>query len=164
MFSSKERAFNQGLEQGRKEVEEKYQTKIEELFPSPPEPEEIFSISGEIKEIEEKTLTLETTYYPANPLEETKTEMKTVKIAEATEFIKQVQKPMEEFIKEEEAYRKAIEENPETIISPPEPFKELSISFSDLKAGERVTIETEQNIKGKTEFEAKKIVLWTAPE
>jgi len=163
-FSSQEKAFNQGLDQGRKEIEEKYQTKIEELYPTVPEPEEIFSVSGEIKEIKDETLTVETTYYPVNPFEETKTETKTVRITEATEFVKQVQKSPEELEKEGEAFRKAMEETPEAAILPPEPFKELTISFSDLKVGDRITIEAEENIKGKTEFGAKKIILWTAPE
>jgi len=163
-FSSQEKAFNQGLDQGRKEIEEKYQTKIEELYPTQPEPEEIFSVSGEIKEIKDETLTVETTYYPVNPFEETKTETKTVRITEATEFVKQVQKSPEELEKEGEAFRKAMEETPEAAILPPEPFKELTISFSDLKVGDRITIEAEENIKGKTEFGAKKIILWTAPE
>ena len=163
LFSSQEKAFNQGLEQGRKEIEEKYQTKIEELFPSEPEPEEIFSVSGEIKEVKDKILTLETTFYPVNPLEESKTEIKTVEITEATELVKQVQKSPEELEIEEEAFRETMEENPEAEISSPLPYEEFTISFSDLKVGDKITVEAEENIKEKTEFTAKKIVLWTAP-
>lgn len=163
-FSSQEKVYNQGLEQGIKEVEEKYQTKIEKLFPTPPEPEEIFSISGEIKEIKDETLTVETTFYPANPLQESKIEAKTVRITEATKFVKQVQKSPEELEIEGEAFRKAMEESPEAAILPPELFKELTISFSDLKVGDKIATEAEENIKGKTEFGAKKIVLWIAPK
>ena len=152
--------LNQGLEQGRKEIEEKYQTKIEELYPALSEPEEIFSVGGEIKEIKDKTLILEIGTPAANPFEEPKTETKIVKIIEATEFVKAVQKSPEEMVKEQEDFLEAKKENPEVEILPVESFKkERSILFSDLKVGNIIKVETEENVKGKTEFTAKKIIL-----
>lgn len=153
---------NQGLKQGKKEIEEKYQSKIEELYPTPPEPEEVFSFSGEIKEIKDKTLTVETPLPAANPFEEPKTEIKTVGITETTEFVKAIERSPEELAKKEESLRKAIKENPD---SPLEFFKkEVPILFSDFKAGNTITAETDENIKGKTEFTAKKIRMLILPK
>jgi len=150
----------QGLKQGREEVEEKYQAKIEELYPSSPEPEEIFSVSGEIKEVKDKVLTLELTFSPANPFQELRTETRLVKITETTEFVKAVEKSAKEIAKEEEAISKAREESPGVEPSPLEPFKkEQTISLSDLRIGNTVFAETDENIKGKTEFTARRIIL-----
>jgi len=159
LHSGHKKAYNQGLEQGRQEVKEKYQSKIEELFPTPPEPEKIFLVSGKIKEIKDKNLTLERTIPPINPFEEPKTEIKKVKITPGTEIVKRVEKSPEELEIEEKAFRKAIEENPKIPISPPDIFKETTISLSSLKVGDVITIEAEENIKDKTEFSAKKISL-----
>jgi len=148
---AKNQAYQLGLEKGKAEIEEKYQTKIEEIFPSMPESEEIFSVSGKIEEIKEKTLVLEETIYPANPFEEPEKRKWQVKITDSTELVKRVEKTSEEIAKE-----MGITEEP--IL----PFKEVEIEFSELKVGQEVMVESEENIKGKTEFEAKKIILQPA--
>lgn len=151
---------NQGLKQGKKEVEEKYQSKIEELYPTPPEPEEVFSFSGEIKEIKDKTLTVETPLPAANPFEEPKTEIKTVGITKTTEFVKAAEKSREEIAEERVAILEAQKENSKLEISPLELYKkEVPILFSDFKVGDTIVAETDENIKGKTEFTAKTIML-----
>lgn len=151
--------FNSGLKQGEQKIEEKYQTKIEEIFPSEIEPEEIFSIWGEIQEVKENGLIVKAIFRSANPFEEEKTELKTVNFAENTLIVKQVEKSPQEMTTEEKAFEKAIRENPDSNIFPPEFFNEVSISFSDLKIGNNIGVESEENIKGKTEFTANKIIL-----
>jgi len=142
-----QKGLEKGLAQGREEVEEKYQKKIAEAFPSLPEPEEIYSVSGEIVAIENKILTLKETIYPSNPLEEVKERNWKVKIAEATEIVKRIEKTPQELAQETPSE------------TPPSLFKEVKAEFSDLKVGEKITAESEENIKGKVEFEAKRIVL-----
>jgi len=150
LFLEREKAFNQGLEQGRKEVEEKYQAKIKEIFPPPLEPKEVFSFLGEIKEIKDKTLTLGVTVHAPNPFQEPKIEKKTVRTNETTKVVKGVAKSQEELAKE----------NSQAEIFPPRPFKKgESILFSDLKVGDIIEVEAEENIKDKTEFTAKTIML-----
>jgi len=144
--------FNRSFEQNIKEIE------IEELYLF--EPEEIFLLGGEIKEIKDKTLILEIITPAVNSFEEPKIEMKTVKIADNTEFVKAVEKSLEEIIKEQEAILEAKKGNPGMEVLLPEFFKEeKNISFIDLKTGDIIKIETEENVKGKTEFAAKKITL-----
>ena len=149
---AKNQAYQLGLEKGKAEIEEKYQKKIEEIFPPMPEMEEIFSVSGKIEEIKEKTLVLEETIYPANPFEEPEKRKWQVKITDSTELVKRVEKTPEEIAKEEEVLGEP----------PPLFFKELGIGFSELKVGQEIIAESEENIKGKNEFDAKKIILQPA--
>lgn len=157
----KETAYNQGLTEGKRQIEEKYQRKIAEIFPSFPEEEEIFSVQGKITEIKDKTLSLEITFYPANPFEEPKTEVKLVKIIDSTEIVKRIMKSPEELLEEEQTYEQAMESWKETeeLPQPPLPFKDVSIEFTELKVDNEIIAESEENIKGKEEFTAKKIVL-----
>lgn len=149
---AKNQAYQLGLEKGRLEIEEKYQKKIEEVFPTMPEPEEIFSVLGTIEEIKDKTLVLEEPIYPANPFEEPKVRKWQVEITDSTELVKRVEKTSEEIAKEEEALGEL----------PPLFFKEIEIEFSELKVGQEIIAESKENIKGKTEFEAQKIILQPA--
>jgi len=43
------------------------------------------------------------------------------------------------------------------------PLEEISGSFSDFKVGDEIFIESDENIKDKTEFFAKKIILQSIP-
>lgn len=146
-------SFQFGLVKGKAEVEAKYQKKIAEIYPAVPEMDEIFFVSGKIAAIEDKTLTLEETTTPANPFEESKVQEWKVFITDSTELVKRVEKTPEEYAKE-------VNEGEGEM--PPLPFKELKIGLSDLAGGEWVIAESEENIKGKTEFEAKKIILQPA--
>jgi len=154
--------LNQGLERGKKEIEKKYQSKIEELYPAPPEPEEIFSVSGEIKEIKGKILTLEIITPPTNPFEEAKTEIKTIIITETTELVKAVQRSPEEIAKENIANLEAKKGNPELKIIPMEQIeqfeKEQPSTFSNMRVGDIIKVEAEENIKNKAECTAEKII------
>lgn len=152
-------SYNRGYSDGQEEAEARYQKKIAEIFPSMPEPEEIFSVFGTIDEIEDKTIVLKIELDISNPFEEPKIETKRIQINDNTEFVKEVEKTSEELRREEELFVKALEENIETDIVSPMPFKEVSLSFSELKKGDRIEVEAEENIKNKVEFFAKKIIL-----
>jgi hypothetical protein len=152
-------SYNRGYLEGQKQTEAKYQEKIAEIFPPMPEPEEIFSVFGTIDEIKDKTIVLKAESVVSNPFEEVKAETKRIQVNDNTEFVKEVEKTPEEIQKEEELFAKALEENIETDIMPPMPFKEVSISFPELKEGDRINVEAEENIKDKVEFLAKKVIL-----
>jgi len=131
--SGKDQAYNSGLAQGKKEAREK----LEEIFPSEPEREEILSISGEIKEIKDKTIVLEEVVYPINPLDEVKITEWQARVVEGTEIIKRTEEMGEEAMPS---------------------FKDTEMGFSELKAGQEITIEAGENIKGKTAFDAQRII------
>ncbi len=152
-------SYNLGLKRGEQKIEKKYQTKIEEIFPAVPEPKEVFSIWGKIQEVKENSLTVNAVFGTTNPFEEEKTELKTINLSENILIVKQVEKSPQEMVIEKENFEKTLRENPDSNIFPPEFFKEVSISFSDLKIEDDVRVESEENIKGKTEFTAKKIIL-----
>jgi len=143
------KGYTEGYSGGKGEVEEKYQEKIKEVFPgSFEEPSEIFSISGKILEARENTLLVKAVFYPANPFEEIKYEEKIVKLRDTTEIIKET----------EEILEQPIEEGHWPFL-----LKEIPISFSELKVGNEVFVEAEENIKDKTDFFAKKIILQSIP-
>lgn len=149
--------FYLGKRKGKKETEAKYQKKIEEAFPRPPEPEEIFSCHGKITEIKGRILTLSVTGYQYSPLEEPKVEIKKVVVTEDTEIKKQVKREAGELRKLEEEYAKALRKGLD--VTPPEVFKLEPIEFSELKIGDKILVTAEENIKGKTEFTASDIQL-----
>ena len=137
---------NQGYQLGQQDTETKYQQKIEEVFPTIPQPEEIYFYSGEITEIEGKTITLKASVPRTNPLAEEKFEIKKVNVKEATEIVKRIERTPEEM---------GAPTTPEEMI---EPFKEEEISFSDLKVGNEIIVSSESNIKGVSEFTASKVI------
>ena len=145
---AKNQAYKSGLEAGKLEIEEKYQQKIAEIFPLIPEPEQIFSGLGKIVGIEGNVLILEQTIYTVNPFEEPAVRKWQVKVIDSTKLVKRIDKTLEEMAKEMEMSKE-----------PLSPFKELNIKFSDFQIGQEIIAESEENIKGKIEFEAKKVIL-----
>ncbi len=141
-------AYQSGLKQGRQEIENKYQEKMAKVFPSRIEPTEIYSFDGEIINIQDKNIVLRQKIFSPNPLEEPEIKDWTVKVTEATGLFKRVAKTAEEMAEEEG-----------TISQPLTPTKEVAINFSELANGQTITVSAAENLKGKTEFEAQKIVV-----
>jgi len=141
---AKERFFNQGYLEGSKEMEKRYQAKIQEVFP---QPEKIFTLIGKIINLEEekKILTLRASLQTPNPFAP-KLEKK-VKVGEDTKIVKRTIKSIEEFQKETEKG------------SSPLPYREELGEFSDLKIGEQIIVEASENIKNKEEFVAERIII-----
>jgi len=160
---SKPISFKQGYLRGQEEIEERYEKRLVELFPELFAEKEIFSVQGEIVEIKDNALVVEMFSPSTKFFEDPKLEKKLVKINDGTSIVKQVEKPYEEFMEEQEKYMKALEENPEADILTPEPFNEIEVHFSDFKIGYGVSIETDNDIRDKTEFFAKKITLQSIP-
>ena len=150
-FLARSYAYQLGVEKGKQETEERYQAKIEEIFPSMPEQDETLSISGEIEEIQSNLLIVKETIYPSNPFEDTEIKRWQVNIVDTTELIERIEKTPEEM---EAMMGDALDP-----MDMPMPFKEVEIEFSELKVGQWIDVMAEENIKGKTEFEASKIIL-----
>lgn len=117
--------------------------RVEQIFPSAREPEELFSVSGEIVEIKDKILSLRVDTAWFNPFEEPEAEVKSVRISDSTLFVRQILDPLETVL------------NPQSA----SPYREIAIDFFELQKGDRIIAEARENIKGKTEFEADKIIL-----
>jgi len=150
-FLARSYAYQLGVEKGKQETEERYQAKIEEIFPSMPGQDETLSISGEIEEIQSNLLIVKETISPSNPFEDTETKRWQVNIVGATELVKRVDRTPEEM---EAMMGDALDP-----MDMPMPFREETFDYSKLEEGQSITIEASENIKGKTEFEAKKIIL-----
>ena len=111
-----------------------YKKLIDYYFPAT---EEIFSISGEITEIQANVLSIETIIQDFYTMpEEWKTKTVEVTVADETKIVK-------------------FDENT---------MKTIEIAFSDLKVRNQINASTEENIKDKTEFTAKSIELYLMPE
>ena len=162
-ITSKPISFERGYLQGQKEMEERYEKRLVELFPELFAEKEIFSVYGEIIEIKENAFIVEIFSPSTKFFEDPKLEKKLVKIKDSTSIIKQIEKPYEEFMEEQEKYMKILEENPETEILAPKPFGEVEIHFSDLKIGCGISIEIDDHIEDKAEFFAEKITLQSIP-
>ncbi len=136
-------SFQQGLIQGRNEMEQEYEEKLEQIFPSFEEPDEIYSVYGEITSIEGEVLTVEQVIHSANPLKDPETKMWRVEVNEDTELVR------------------LLEISPEEIEAADgeltDPFIEEEISFSELEPGDMVYARSAENIKDKEQFQAQKI-------
>ncbi len=150
-FLARSYAYQLGVEKGKQETTKEYQAKIEEIFPPMPEQDEIFSISGEIKEVQDNLLIVSETIYSSNPFEDAKTKEWRVNIADATELAERIDRTPEEV---EEVIGEAVDP-----MAMPMPFREKTLDYSELKAAQNIIVEASENVKGKTEFEAKKIIL-----
>ena len=142
-------SYQLGVKKGREEIEKKYQAKIEEIFPLMPEQEEIFSVFGEIKEVQSNLLIVQERIDPPNPFGEIEMKEWRVNITDATELVKRIDKNPEEMLEE------TVTLDP---MDMPMPFREEALDYSELEAGQEITIEAGENIKEKTGFEAKKII------
>ena len=129
--------------------------KIKMLFPSSPDTR---SISGTVKSVSGNVVTLETTASP-NPFEELPT-VRQVTVGSGTKIIKQVTKDPAEFQKEVTAWQKSsTDPKSGTITTLPLPFAETELKVSQLKSGDRVSVEASNNIKTQVSFEATKITV-----
>lgn len=123
---------------------------------------EIRSVSGTIKEIKGNILTVESYSF----IESGKTVSYAVTATAATKIVLQKQKDMQEFQKEMDAFQKTMQfstqkpgQSPATIATPPMLFAEVAIALKDLKIGNRITAEANENVRNKTSFDAIKIMV-----
>jgi len=152
--ATKNKAYQSGFLAGSTDVETEYQQKIGELFPEAPEPEEIFSVLGRIKDIQGKTLILEEIVYFSNPFKEPEIKTWKVNATDSTSLLKRVEKTAGELIKE----RELLEPGEEIV-----PYWQKAIEFSELVIGQDIKAESQQNIKGKSEFDSSRVVLLPLP-
>lgn len=135
---------NKEIKKLGKEIEA-LQKNLEMFYP--PLPEEIKSISGEIKKVEKNALEVETVMrvsrFPLPEGKEIEKQIKKVKIEKETKIVK---------------IDWGMPIPPET----PKP-KETVLKVEDLKVGDRVIITSEENIKDKKEFKASRVELVTIP-
>jgi len=135
---------------------------IEEFWPTEPE---MFSISGQVIEVKTNSLLIETP--SVHPLEDTPT-VREILAAEDTIIVKQTEKDpkiyereMEEYMKLEEKLRAQMEAGiePEERPESPKYYLETEITLADIEAGNRVFVETDQNIKWAERFTATRIAV-----
>lgn len=115
----------------KKEVEEVKEAEegVEPEEKSPAIAEEIYGLSGEIKEIKDKTLLVEVNIILADPMKEPIKQMVKIKVTDETRILK----------------LKFPEEIPEGSIEPIFPEK-TEISFNDLEVGDKIDIEIPDNV------------------
>ena len=147
------------------EIEKKYNEQNEQLEELPemflPPSEEVFSFSGEIIEVQNNVLKLRGASPFHSPMEEEVQVTKLVTVTDHTELVKEVEISEEDWIQLQKKYIKAVEACDEGGINVefPHPFKFELIEFNSLKVGARVLVEADKNIKGKSEFNAVRVVL-----
>lgn len=139
--------------------------KLEQSGILPPEPTEIFTVSGTITKISENTIFLKADPVVLNPLAEPAPENRVITVTQQTKFVKQTPKTPEEITKESENFRKALAalEPGATPPTPPIPYNEEEIELTDIKAGDTISVTSDQNIKMTTTFEAKEIRVTFTP-
>ena len=124
-----------------------------------PEPTEIFTITGKITAISGNTISITADQVVANPLADQAPTERTVTVPARIKIIKSTSKTREQLSAEMTAYEKSLAElKPDTERpSPPLPYAEQEIKLTDLKAGDTISVTSDQNIKFATEIVAKEI-------
>lgn len=147
--------FEAGWEAAKKKVEET------PYIPVAVSQGEIKSIKGRIITVGEQQITIEARLF--NPLDDEKLKTRTVGIDESSEIIIREEKDREAIRKEQEEYNKKMEDYKSGKISSMPSIPEISIervsSIEDLKEGQTVTIESEENIREAVEFTASKVLV-----
>jgi len=138
------------------------EAKLEKVKTTIPSFSETKFVFGKIKEIKDNTIIVESTN--VNPLEDNLT-VRTIIVKSETKFMKSEAKDNAVFQKEMEEYQKSMtaQTNGTQISTPPMPFAEKEIAFSDLKNGDQISAEASENIGDKTSFEVTKITLQIMP-
>ena len=131
--------------------------KAKKFFPSIPEMKSVF---GTVKEINGNIVRVETGE-SLNPFEELPA-IREVTVTQSTKIVKQEQKSPAEFQKEMEAFQKKMQQNlngtaPNAV--PVNPFMEKELLLSDIKVNDRISAESDKNIKTAAKFEATRIVV-----
>lgn len=129
-----------------------------QAFPPPlsfPEPTEIFAFSGKITELKENAITMEARI--SSNAAGIVLEPREFLVAQTTKIQEGRLKTAEEFARELQEYQKtAAETGSKTPQSPVTILRDLT--FRDLKIGDEILVESNENIKSKTRFEAEKVV------
>ena len=123
-----------------------YKSLLEPFYPSLPE--ETRSTYGKITKIEDKTLWIEAqirvSQFPLPEGKDMEKQNMKVNVTDETKIVRietveptEIPLPSEEFLLE--------------------PFKEIILSFEDIKVGDNITVISAENIKGKTEISASQI-------
>lgn len=156
-----------GLSQGRKSAvslpsDASAQKKLERIAKIFPVVEDLYSLSGRVRETRGDILVLEGVVSP-NPLEDIPAEREVI-VTDKTSIARFEPKDQLAFQKElieyQEKVRRAPSQSP-----PPAPiaFVEKKLRLSDIKPGEQVNVEAQKNIKFETKFEALRINILVLP-
>ena len=144
--------YQRGLAQGRLEAETEYKEKLSEFIPELAIDEstgrELDFFSGTVENIEDNALTVKTTIYPLNPLNDSLQKNYRVLITSETTIVRQLEKTEAE-----------MEEESLGAEDPPDPTKEIAVDFREIIKGAKVAVQAGENIFCKQTFEAVKIIL-----
>jgi len=140
-----------GYKNGYEQAWETAKEKLRESKVMPPSPEKVLSIGGKIIKVENKIIYIKAEPVSINPLEDQGPAERKVIITDLTQIAKKTAKTPTEIQKEMSERVKA------GIVSPPEPYIEETVNFSDLKVNDRISVSAQENIKYKEEFEAETI-------
>ncbi|MEK7636585.1 MAG: hypothetical protein AAB362_02765 [Patescibacteria group bacterium] len=132
--------------------------KAKKLFPSI---SDIRSVSGTIEEINGNSIVIKS-FQGISPFEDLPEKFE-ILVTNATKIIRMIQKDPQAFQKEIEAIQKGQSGGNVSEISSsasfPNPFIEKEITAKDLKVGGQVSVEAGENIKGKTRFDATRVII-----
>ncbi len=143
---------------------QKLQQQVEQakkLFP--PVATDVRSMSGTVKEVKEKQGVIVVETIAVNPFDDTP-RVRTVTIASDTKIIRNEQKDPAAYQKEFIDFQKAVQAQASkpagsAPAKPPMPFREVAATISDIMVGQQVFVTADQNIRDKTSFDAKTLIV-----
>lgn len=112
-----------------------------------PQGMEVKSVFGEVKTVNKDSLTVLVTSLDTDPMVDGVSDTRTVNINKDTKIFKQISLSVDEFRNKMDAWNQSDKSQPM-----PQPFKEVAMSLSDLKAGTKVTITSNEDVRLKDGF------------
>jgi len=130
------------------------------------ETEEVNSIRGIVEDINGDTLMITANQVVSNPLGTPAPTEREIIISKDAKIVKRTEKPFEQVMAEEEAYFRSIENLSEDQEAPAPPlsYTEEVITTDGIRAGDRIRITSEENIKYVTKFTASEVIITVSAE
>jgi len=132
--------------------------KVSKVLPAAPE--EVFSLSGTVKEVRADSFVIEAAPFSSNPLDAQGPTERVVKVGGTTVLQQLNFKSAGQIQKESEAYRAALTQADAAGVatpSAPMPYSLTSLVLSDLGLGDLVTVNAKVNVRDVKEFEASEV-------
>lgn len=157
MLGSGSKGGSLGLGGGLSTSDKEKLEEVKKMFPQMPDSN---YISGQVKSVSGKTITLNTP--KSNPFDEAPT-VRQVSVTSKTKIVRNENRSPEVVQKEQEAYQKKMASwkpgSSETPPTPPMYSVEKEISISDIKANDQISIEAATQVRMLEKFEAVKIIV-----
>lgn len=145
------KTFEDGYKAGYLAAKEKYRS-----VPPTPEGVAVLSLMGTINSVDGQQLSVTATSLDTDPTVDGVPNERTIVVSTSTSIVLRTNLSAQDFTKKMEEWNKSEDK---TKVTPPTPYTEKSLSISDLKPGQTISVTSNEDLRLLTTIKAKQIVL-----